>query len=405
MSKTSGNESRPLLERIGAAPKMTFAVFHQRLVLAWFVLTFTGVIWSLGLTLYCAISSYAAAAVIPCYFAYIRGPGKLASESLSWEPRLRRWSIWKLMAHYFDARLIKTTELDPSCNYLFAMMPHGIASISGWLSFCTDATGFSQIFPGINCRCLTLDPIFSAPIIREYALLQGIRSVGKRSINNILTGGPGSSVVLVPGGATESLMASPGTMDLCLARRKGFVRMALKTGAALVPVMAFGENELFHTFVAPEGTMTDKVLKFVKKTTGFGVPLFWGFGLLGGKGLLPYAQPLNTVVGKPIHLPSYMRPINDGQTYVRTYLIPYAQLLNTVIGKPIQLPRYVPGMTYAEGVEAESDTESDTGEGSTAKLGGLTQQYHHDFMRATQQLYDDYKDKFAPDRIREMQFL
>lgn len=53
--------------------------------------------------------------------------------------------------------------------------------------------------------------------------------------------------MLAIGGATESLYASPGTMDLVLHRRKGFVRVALQTGASLVPVINFGENEVYST--------------------------------------------------------------------------------------------------------------------------------------------------------------
>ena len=53
--------------------------------------------------------------------------------------------------------------------------------------------------------------------------------------------------MLAIGGASESLYAAPGTYDLVLGSRKGFVRIALQTGASLVPVLNFGENELFNT--------------------------------------------------------------------------------------------------------------------------------------------------------------
>ena len=57
--------------------------------------------------------------------------------------------------------------------------------------------------------------------------------------------------MLAVGGATESLYAAPGTMNLVLHKRKGFVRVALQAGAALVPVINFGENETYSTWVAP----------------------------------------------------------------------------------------------------------------------------------------------------------
>lgn len=52
------------------------------------------------------------------------------------------------MADYLGARLVKTAELDPQQRYVFAAYPHGISAISGWMSFATEATGFSQLFPG-----------------------------------------------------------------------------------------------------------------------------------------------------------------------------------------------------------------------------------------------------------------
>lgn len=56
--------------------------------------------------------------------------------------------VWQRMADYLGARLVKTAELDPEQRYVFAAYPHGISAISGWMSFATEATGFSQLFPG-----------------------------------------------------------------------------------------------------------------------------------------------------------------------------------------------------------------------------------------------------------------
>jgi 1-acyl-sn-glycerol-3-phosphate acyltransferase len=38
----------------------------------------------------------------------------------------------------------------------------------------------------------------------------------------------------------QSLFARPGANDLVLKRRHGFIKIALRTGASLVPVYAFG---------------------------------------------------------------------------------------------------------------------------------------------------------------------
>ncbi len=49
----------------------------------------------------------------------------------------------------------------------------------------------------------------------------------------------------VSGGAAEALDARPGNHILTLQNRRGFVRIALETGAYLIPVYSFGENDLF----------------------------------------------------------------------------------------------------------------------------------------------------------------
>lgn len=61
------------------------------------------------------------------------------------------------------------------------------------------------------------------------------------------------------GGATESLYSTAGSMDLVLQRRTGFVRVALQTGASLVPVINFGENELYNTI---RGNPKSRLRKF-----------------------------------------------------------------------------------------------------------------------------------------------
>lgn len=77
---------------------------------------------------------------------------------------------------------------------------------------------------------------------RSMAL--GICSVSYKSCQHILRSGPGASLTIVVGGAAESLSAHPGTADLTLKRRLGFIKLAIREGADLVPVFSFGENDV-----------------------------------------------------------------------------------------------------------------------------------------------------------------
>lgn len=146
-------------------------------------------------------------------------------------PFLRRLTIWKHYTEFFPLTLIKTHELDPKKNYIFGCHPHGVISFGVSGNFASEATGFSKLFPGVITHLLTLDIQFKFPLFRDWCMAMGICPVSKESIRHILTNmGAGHSCVIVVGGASEALEARPGNFKLVLKNRKGFVKMALKTG-------------------------------------------------------------------------------------------------------------------------------------------------------------------------------
>lgn len=265
----------------------------------------------------------------------------------------RRSYIWHLFAGYFPAKLHKTHDLPPTRKYIFGYHPHGIISHGAWAAFATDALGFSEKFPGITNSLLTLDSNFRIPLYREYVLAAGVRSVSKESIVNILTkGGPngegmGRGVTIVIGGARESLEAQPGQMRLILKERKGFVKIAVRTGADLVPVLAFGENNLYDQLHPKEHPFVHKIQMFVLKVWKFTLPFLHGRGIFNyDVGLMPYRRPLNVVIGAPIKV------------------------------------------TQANVVDQDE-----------------INRLHDLYVAELQKLWDRYKDDFMPDRIEEMQIL
>ena len=91
---------------------------------------------------------------------------------------------------------------------------------------------------------------------------------------------------------------------LYLAKRKGFVKVALENGAALVPVFGFGENELFDQVANPQGSIVRKIQNQLQNRMGFAIPLFHGRGIFQyNYGLLPKRIPIDVVFGRPIPCP------------------------------------------------------------------------------------------------------
>lgn len=114
-----------------------------------------------------------------------------------------------------------------------------------------------------------------------------------KSCQAILRRGPGSTLTIVVGGAAESLAAHPGTANLTLRRRLGFIKLAMRNGADLVPVFSFGENEIFEQIANEKGTTLYTVQKKFQKVFGFTLPLFFGRGIFNyNMGLMPYRHPI-----------------------------------------------------------------------------------------------------------------
>lgn len=230
---------------------------------------------------------------------------------------LRAHWVWRNMADYFPVELRKMnpdTEFPPDAVYLFGYHPHGIISVGCFVNFATSVTGFTKLFPGLNVRLATLGFNLKIPFFREWLLRMGIISVSATSIRHVLSCGPGSAVVVVPGGAAESLDARPGGNDLTLQRRNGFFRIALQHGAHLVPVYSFGENELYEV---PSFSRLRSLQQMMLRMLGYSMPIYLGAGCASTAAQatplnpVPRRHPVITIVGDPITCERIQSPSQD----------------------------------------------------------------------------------------------
>ncbi|KAI9274450.1 putative diacylglycerol acyltransferase type 2b [Phascolomyces articulosus] len=262
---------------------------------------------------------------------------------------VRNWSYWNYFADYFPTTITKQVDLDPSKNYVFGYHPHGIISVGAIATFASEGNGFSQQFPGIVPSLMTLASNFKIPFHREYILALGMCDVSRQSCKAVLKSGPGRSIAIVIGGAAESLNARPGVMDLTLKKRLGFVKIALETGSSLVPVINFGENDLYEQVKNDDGSWLRKLQTKTQHLAGFTLPLFHGRGIFNYDiGLLPHRRPMHVVFGEPIDPPNTVTEENKDQ---------------------------------------------------------IVREMHDKYMQNLKALYDRYKDKYAPDRVKELEFV
>lgn len=243
--------------------------------------------------------------------------GNKGGRSERWTRWLRNCTWFQYYCDYFPITLVKTTDLDPTKNYLFCSAPHGILSTGVFGAFGTDILGCKETFPGLDVRVVVLDQHFKIPVFRDYVLMNGAVSSNEESLNYQLSTKPeppftGKATVLIVGGAAESLECTLGTYRLLLKRRKGFVKLALKHGSPLVPVFSFGETDIYDQVYGAEGSRLKKIQHYIRKFIGLAPIILKGRGFFQYSfGIIPYRKPVTTVVGSPLELPKISEPTKE----------------------------------------------------------------------------------------------
>ena len=144
---------------------------------------------------------------------------------------------------------------------------------------------------------------------RDWILALGITNPSKRSIMENLSRSQGGNVsVLVVGGAAEALLTEKESLRLVLMARKGFIKLAIQSGASLVPSFTFGERSLYSVLSLDSRPILKAAQSAFKRVTGVAPCIF-----AGRFGLMPQRRPLTVVVGSPI---SVMRSSDPSPEYI-----------------------------------------------------------------------------------------
>ncbi|GAB9469411.1 Diacylglycerol o-acyltransferase [Globisporangium polare] len=203
--------------------------------------------------------------------------------------RLSRF--WLLNANATAIKIYREKRLDATKRYIFGFHPHGIIILS---RIATYGGTWEAVFPNLITRALGASSIFGVPLARELCLWLGVVDASRSTADKVLK--KDYSICVYPGGVPEIFLVDPNSKvnTIVLKNRLGFVKLAIRHGAELVPTFVFGEKWFFNVWNPPKS-----VISFFRKVLKIPIIVFWGRFFWMPK-RLPEGKKFGVVYGKPI---------------------------------------------------------------------------------------------------------
>jgi len=176
---------------------------------------------------------------------------------------------FKYMPAYFDyvefreVPLKDIESLFSSKNVLLCVQPHGVFSFGG---SCGGVTWGKSWWSPEKTPTAVASSVMNFPIVKHIVGIFGMCNAAGPALTKQLQK---SSVVLYIGGIAELFLSSSSEEVLFVKKRKGFIKLALKTGAEIMPVYFFGNTSVM------EVARYDFLRRF-GRLTGMSLTWFWG---------------------------------------------------------------------------------------------------------------------------------
>lgn len=246
---------------------------------------------------------------ITCTAYTVWDTGATENHITPWRYRLaQKTPTWKAYCkaryNYYPISLWTPAALPLDKSYIIGNHPHGTGSTG------VNLFEHDKVLPGTKLFFMANSVMFKLPIFTDIAQMLNAKSVSKSGVRALLTTGGvngkggGNLVSIMIGGGHEASLARSNSMDVVCRCRKGFVRLAIETGASIVPVITFGENELMDVVDGNAGSVAwaiKKVFTLLYKTDNHkDIKLYQG--RFGVPFIVPHRKPINVVLGDPIEV-------------------------------------------------------------------------------------------------------
>ena len=214
--------------------------------------------------------------------------GSLTWPSSNW-PAFRRvfqhlFDFFNVRSNFYDV----SPRLDRKKRHIWAMHPHAIVPLHA-LTWCAFLDKQDRELYGVGGMA---NAIYFMPFVRNiFMWLNNISASYKVLRSSLLAN---KNVFLLPDGIAGVFYARRGQHYAVLKKRRGMFRLAIETGASIVPIYCFGANDLLDQAVADDSLIGKLSRKFRVSVT-----IFWGqFGLP-----IPFPVNMSYVFGDPVPPP------------------------------------------------------------------------------------------------------
>lgn len=268
----------------------TLYLFWPVTVFAFILVFLAGVLFAIS------IGSFFTIGVLATYYGYLFLKDKGFFQMISTWIQKRNKIVGETLVQNVQSTFVLRGHLDkiPEGPVLFVAHPHGLFSMAPFLHWAAEVTSWPM---GRKVHIAIHSIFFRIPLVRELCEHFGAIEATDEQIREILKNG--DSVALLTGGIAELHATIPGRIRIYLKKRRGFARIAKELTIPVVPVLTFGENELFPPL---EGFWTNWVQSYLRSWFGISIPLptfesvkNW-FRLLRG----PLEPQVKTWIGKPV---------------------------------------------------------------------------------------------------------
>ena len=174
-----------------------------------------------------------------------------------------------------------------------ACHPHGVFSFGGLASA---VASLGSWYEPENMPLAAATSVLATPILKHLLGIFSLVPASRSSLRQVI-GRERRSVVLYPGGIAELFASHPEEEILYARKRRGHIKMALTSGADILPVYFIGNT---RTLVL----LNNGLLRFLARATGISLTVFWGAKLFGFIPTpCPSREKIVGVFGKPLGMP------------------------------------------------------------------------------------------------------